>query len=61
MAKETREMVIKFWIQTDRQGSLCEDSFQIDDEEWGNLSEEEKEEMCRDAAFNYLEWGWSED
>ena len=54
-------MVIKFWIQTDRQGSLCEDSFQIDDEEWGNLSEEEKEEMCRDAAFNYLEWGWSED
>ncbi len=32
-------MVIKFWIQTDRQGSLCEDSFQIDDEEWGNLSE----------------------
>ena len=54
-------MVIKVWIRTDMQGSLCEDSFQIDDDVWKKMPDEEKEDMCKDVAFNYLEWGWSED
>ncbi|VVE34002.1 DUF7167 family protein [Pandoraea commovens] len=51
-------MKIEVWIRTNKIGSNCDASFEIDDAEWESMTEEEREDMCKDAAFSYLEWGW---
>ena len=47
---------IKIWIKTDKVGSICEDSFEVDDD----CSPEEIEEFAREQAFQMMEWGFEE-
>ena len=52
-------MNVRVWIQTDRVGSKVEEIVEVDDEEWTSMSEDEREEFCRNVAFNKMDWGWS--
>ena len=53
------EMItIRFYISTRKVGSECKDSFQIEREVWEEMSEDEQEEVCREAAFEMMEWGF---
>lgn len=46
-------------IYTSKVGSSCKFSFEIDDDD--EISEEELEELAREAAFQYIDWNFSED
>ncbi len=47
-------MRIKYWISTSKTGSECGGEFEIEDD----ATEREIEEAAKDAAFEYLDWGY---
>lgn len=51
---------IKFFVSTDCVGSKCEDVIEMPKEEWETASPQERDEMMRDYAFNFVEWGYKE-
>ena len=44
----------KVWISTNKVGSKCQDEIEIED----GASEQEIEQEAREAAFQYLDWGY---
>lgn len=53
------EMItIQIYIGTRKVGSECKDSFEIEREIWEEMSESEQEELCKEAAFGMMEWGF---
>lgn len=53
-------VTVEVFIQTNKIGSKCTDTIEFDREEWDAMSEEKRDEACRDVAFNMGEWGWKE-
>lgn len=51
---------IKVSVRTDKVGSKCTDTFEVERDEWDSMSDADKEAICRDVAFNYFEWYWEE-
>ena len=51
---------IRVWISTNKIGSECSDVVEFGREEWEAMSDSDKEDLLRDTAFNYMEWGWEE-
>ena len=49
---------VQVWNSTNKVGSECKDTIEIDREEWEAMTDDEKDDACQDAAFNYLDWGW---
>ena len=47
---------IKVSIKTLYTGSLCEDCIEVED----NLTDDEIEEIAKEAAFNMIEWWYDE-
>ena len=51
---------IRVYISTNKVGSMCDDIVEFPKDEWEVMSEEERENVLQDTAFNYMEWGWEE-
>ncbi len=51
---------IEYNIKTDIHGSDCSDVLEFDRKEWEAMSESEREEIMRDAAFERVEWDYRE-
>ena len=51
---------VKVWICTSKAGSECYDILEFERDEWERLDDNEKDEICREAAFNDMEWGYRE-
>ncbi len=49
---------IKVSVRTDRVGSKCETI--LDEPFWDTMSDQEKEETCRDVMFNMIDWDYEE-
>lgn len=49
---------ISVWIKTDKVGSECGDTFEIDRAEWEGMDERAREGMAADTAFEMIEWGF---
>ncbi|GFO80737.1 MAG: hypothetical protein A49_03640 [Methyloceanibacter sp.] len=47
---------IEFYIRTSMTGSECRDEIEVD----ADLSGDELDELIREAAFNFMEWGYVE-
>jgi hypothetical protein len=47
-------------ISTQKVGSECVDEIEFDRDAWESMTDDEKEEACREAAFNMIEWNWTE-
>lgn len=47
-------MKIKVYVSTNKIGSECSTTFDIEDD----ASEEEIEEIAREEMFNMIEWNW---
>lgn len=45
-------------ISTNKVGSECKDEIEFDREEWDAMTDDQKDEVCQEVAFNYMEWGW---
>lgn len=53
-------MKITVWAQTNKVGSRSETSFEIDKEEWDEMPEDERTDLCREMLPNIINWGWEE-
>lgn len=49
---------IKVRIETSVVGSECIDTLEIDRKVWDAMTEEQREETAREAAFGMIEWNW---
>lgn len=47
---------IRAWIRTSKVGSKCEDVIEVPE----GISDNDLEELARDVAFNYMEWGYED-
>lgn len=47
---------IRAYLHTDLAGCTIEDEFEVDD----NASNDEIEEIAKDAMFYHIDWGWEE-
>jgi hypothetical protein len=54
------DITIRYWIQTDKQGSRCDGDFEVDREGWNLMSEEEQRATVRECVFEHIEWGFNE-
>lgn len=57
MVDKTIEVTVH--VRTDKVGSDCEHTFCIDQSEWNEMSDEQKEKECKEYASNMFEW-WFE-
>lgn len=51
-------MRVKYWISTNKIGSKCEDVVEFGDDEWNEMTEEDREEAMKELAFNHIEWSY---
>lgn len=51
---------IRVSISTQKVGSECTDVVEFDRNVWDAMTDDEKEDACREAAFNMVEWHWVE-
>ena len=52
---------VKVWVKTDIVNSTCEDVIELDREEWESMTEDQREDFCRDVVWNMAEWGYEAD
>ncbi len=52
------EIKVKVTIQTDMVGSKCTDILEIDQSEWDEMTDRQKDEYCKESAFQMMEWGY---
>ena len=51
---------VKYSIMINKVGSDCEDVLEFDREDWDSMSEDERGEEMKQAAFEEVEWYWTE-
>ncbi len=54
------EITIEVYVRTDCVGSMCADEITVDAKEWGQMDDSQKEEYCKECAFNMFEWGYKQ-
>ena len=52
------EITIEVWVSTWKVGSECKAEITVDREEWEEMTTEERDEICFDAAQSVFEWGY---
>ena len=52
-------MKVTYWVQTDKIGSKCEDELDIDEEEWNEMSEEERSVMIFPLICEMIDWSFA--
>jgi hypothetical protein len=55
-------MKVELWACTKYVGSKAKKVIEVDDEEWNELTDDEKEQYMQDEYENSMlvEWGWDE-
>lgn len=53
-------MKIRVWVATRKVGSKCESTIEVDADEWHEMCDEEKEELCQEKMFAMIEWGYGD-
>lgn len=51
-------MKVKVYVSTGYVGSKKEDVVEIDDEEWTDMSENERNDYFLEVMFEMINWGW---
>lgn len=59
-AQERNSMRIKVWAKTNIVGSKSCHEFDIDEEEWNNMSDDERDDFCQEKLWNLIDWGYEE-
>ncbi len=49
---------IKVTVQTNKVGSKCEEI--IDEPDWDEMTDDERENVCMDVMFEMIDWNYSE-
>ena len=51
---------IGYSIRTNKIGSECKGVVEVSREEWDSMTDDQKEALMREHAFEYIEWNWKE-
>ncbi|KFC73310.1 MULTISPECIES: hypothetical protein [Massilia] len=51
---------IRVAISTQKINSECVVELEFDRAEWEGMTDKEKDDACREAAFSMMEWYWNE-
>ena len=55
----SKKITIKTWLDSGANiHSSYKTEFEIDEDDWNSMSEEEKEECAKEYAWNRMDWGW---
>jgi hypothetical protein len=49
-------MKVTVKVSTRKVGSECTTEFEIDDQEWRDMGDDDRENMARDAMWELVEW-----
>lgn len=53
-------MKVKVWLKTNLVNSERYKIIEIDDEEWNDMFDAEREDVCREVMFEMIDWGFEE-
>ena len=53
-------MQIEYWVSTNKVGSKCLETLEVDAQEWASISEEEKDKIIFDQVLEGVDWGYQE-
>jgi hypothetical protein len=56
--KKERTIKVRIHARTWKLDSHDERIVEVDADEWADMSQEERNEFCREELFNVIEWGW---
>jgi hypothetical protein len=51
-------ITVRVYVRTNKIGSECDTELEFDRDEWEAMSEQEREDACRDAVWNMAEWNY---
>lgn len=51
-------MKIKVWVCTNKVGSKSVREIEINDDEWNEMEESEKDDICMETMNEMIEWGY---
>lgn len=52
----TRKITV--YVSTDKIGSGCNTEIEVDAKEWEEADSKERDEICKEAMFDMIEWGY---
>ncbi|WP_394026637.1 DUF7167 family protein [Desulfovibrio falkowii] len=52
---------VKVCLDVGLVGCSQEETVEIADAEWAGMSEDEREEYCKEVMFSLIEWYWEEE
>ena len=53
-------MKILVWAQTGIHGSRVKSTIEVDDNDWQNMTADQRDEFCQEAMFELIEWSYEE-
>lgn len=53
-------MKVKIVVAIGLVGCTREKTIEVDDEDWAEMSDIEREECCKETMFDMIEWSWKE-
>ena len=54
-------ITIQTWLDSGANTHSCrETDFEIDEEDWNSMTEDQKDEYAKDIAWDRMDWGWRE-
>ena len=52
-------ITIETWLDSGANSQSCyRTEFYVDAEQWGTMSDDEKDDYAKDVAWERMEWGW---
>ena len=60
MTTQSNYVEVEVWCSIGLAGCEIVEPILVPREEWESMSEKDKEEYCKDVAFESFEWGWNE-
>jgi hypothetical protein len=50
---------IKAWLDSGANTHSCrETEFEVDEDEWSDMSDKEKDDYAKEYAWDHMDWGW---
>ncbi len=54
------DVEVEVWCGIGLVGCKIRETVEVAREEWESMSDEDREESCKDIAFDSFDWGWNE-
>jgi hypothetical protein len=53
-------VLVRVWVATRKVGSECDTVIDFEKEDWEGMSDNEKDEACKETMWEMCDWGYDE-